>query len=193
MSNCTIYVVRHGRTTANASGLLLGRADPELDPTGYEQAKRLATVVPEDAYVLASPLKRTQQTAAALTETVHTDERLIELDYGHWDLRPVREVTADEWSHWRANIGFCPPEGESIEALTERVSNLLDEIAHDPPAPTVALVTHVSPIKAALAWALGVGPEVCWRSTVAQASVMTIGVTARRPSLHGFNFTHHLD
>ncbi|GIT00712.1 MAG: hypothetical protein CM1200mP26_24240 [Acidimicrobiales bacterium] len=54
------------------------------------------------------------------------------------------------------------------------------------------VVTHVSPIKAALAWALGVGDEVAWRTFVAPASVMTVGAGPAGPSLRGFNDTAHL-
>ena len=54
------------------------------------------------------------------------------------------------------------------------------------------VVTHVSPIKAALAWALGVGDEVAWRTFVAPASVMTVGAGPTGPSLRGFNDTAHL-
>jgi len=53
----------------------------------------------------------------------------------------------------------------------------------------IVVVTHVSPIKASLAWALGVGDEVAWRSYVATASITTIG---DGPSLHRFNDTSHL-
>ena len=57
----------------------------------------------------------------------------------------------------------------------------------------MVVVTHVSPIKAAVAWAMGVGDEVSWRMFVAPASVTRIAVGDRGPSLHGFNDVAHLD
>jgi hypothetical protein len=54
-------------------------------------------------------------------------------------------------------------------------------------------VTHVSPIKAAVAWALGVGDEVAWRLFVAPASITRIAVSGARRSLHSFNEIAHLD
>ena len=81
-----LIVVRHGRTDANASGLLLGRRlDPGLDALGEQQAAALAAAVPRPARVISSPLQRTRQTAAAFGCPVEVDERWIELDYGALD------------------------------------------------------------------------------------------------------------
>jgi broad specificity phosphatase PhoE len=56
----------------------------------------------------------------------------------------------------------------------------------------VVVVTHVSPIKAAVAWALGVGDEVAWRMWVGPASITRIGVADAVPSLRSFNEIGHL-
>ncbi len=82
--------------------------------------------------------------------------------------------------------------GESFNELGARVSAVLDDLAVDAVDGHVVAVTHVSPVKAALAWALGVGIEVSWRSFVAQASITKIGITDRGPSLHSFNSEAHL-
>ena len=60
-----LLLVRHGRTDANAQGLLLGRLDPPLSDEGRAQAAALAARIPRDARVIASPLLRTRQTAEA--------------------------------------------------------------------------------------------------------------------------------
>ncbi len=189
-----IHVVRHGRTEANASGLLLGRADPDLDDVGRAQAARVAGSVPADALVVSSPLSRTFQTAMALApeDQIRVDERLIELDYGDFDLRPLSEIPAETWAAWRADPHFAPPNGESLHALGERVWAALDELAAEAVDRDVVVVTHVSPIKAAVAWALEVGMEISWRSHVAQASIARIAVSDRGRSLHAFNDVSHL-
>jgi broad specificity phosphatase PhoE len=188
----TLYVVRHGRTEANASGLLLGRADPELDEVGRAQAARIAAALPPGARVVSSPLARCRQTAEALAAHPETDDRLLEMDYGDFDLTPVAEVSDEVWAVWRSDPDFRPPNGESHRELGERVGAVLDELCADAASGDVIVVTHVSPIKASLAWALGVGIEVSWRCFVAQASITRIGVTDRGPSLHTFNQTDHL-
>lgn len=200
-----IVVVRHGRTASNASGLLLGRADPPLDDVGRDQAGRLAVALGRVDRVVSSPLGRARQTAAAIAEgsggaEVEVDERFVELDYGAWDQRPVADVTAEEWARWRADVTWAPPGGESLVDLGRRVRDGLGSLAAEATEGTVVVVTHVSPVKAAVAWALGVGDEVSWRCFVAPASVTRIavgpagrtGVGAGRPSLVSFNEVHHL-
>jgi broad specificity phosphatase PhoE len=54
------------------------------------------------------------------------------------------------------------------------------------------VVSHVSPIKAAVAWALGVGDEITWRMWVAPASITRIGCSGPAPSLRSFNELAHL-
>ena len=51
-----LIVVRHGRTEANARGLLLGRLDVDLDEVGRRQAKELAATVGPVDRVISSPL-----------------------------------------------------------------------------------------------------------------------------------------
>ena len=189
----TLYVCRHGRTEANASGLLLGRADPDLDHLGRVQAGAIAAAVPSPAMVVSSPLGRCRQTADAFGVPVEIDDRLVELDYGEFDLRPLRDIPPETWRRWREDPGFRPPGGETLVELGERVGSALGDLAARAAVDDVAVVTHVSPIKAALAWALQVGVDVSWRCFVAQASITEIGFSPTGPSLRLFNGVSHLD
>ena len=184
-----LVLVRHGRTTANATGLLLGRADPPLDEHGVQQAAALAAVVAGARRVVCSPLRRARETAAALGLPVEVDERWIELDYGDFDGRPISEVPADVWATWRADTGFAPPGGESLAARGVRVRAACEDLAEEAAEADVVVVSHVSPIKAAVAWALGVGDELSWRLHVAPASVTRITVRAGYGVLTSFNWT----
>ncbi len=192
----TIYIVRHGRTEANARSLLLGRADPALDETGRDQAARLAAALPDGARVITSPLRRCHQTALAIADAAgveaEVDERFVELDYGDLDLTPLADVPPELWASWRADPHFRPAGGETLAELSVRVGDGLDELSAEAVDGDVVVVTHVSPVKAALAWALAVGIEVSWRCFVAQASISRIGMTSRGPSLHSFNDESHL-
>jgi broad specificity phosphatase PhoE len=189
-----LIVVRHGRTEANASGLLLGRRlDPGLDDLGVRQAAALARSLPTPARIISSPLLRTRQTAAALGQAVEVDERWVELDYGDLDGTPLRDVPADVWSAWRADPSWAPAGGESLVDLGTRVRAACAELVEEAARQDVVVVTHVSPVKAALAWALGVGDEVSWRAYVAPASITRIATGGPNPSLHAFNGCAHLD
>jgi broad specificity phosphatase PhoE len=184
-----LVLVRHGRTAANAGGLLLGRADPPLDEHGAGQAAALAGSVAGARRVVCSPLRRARETAAALGLPVTVDERWVELDYGELDGRPITDVPADLWERWRADVGFAPPGGESLAALGARVRAACDDLAAEAAGSDVVVVSHVSPIKAAVAWALGVGDELSWRLHVAPASVTRIAVRDGRGVLTAFNWT----
>lgn len=188
-----LTIVRHGRTAANASGLLLGRRlDPGLDDLGQRQAVALAQVLRADR-VVCSPLLRARETAAPLGMPVEVDERWAEIDYGELDGVPLSEVPLDIWARWRSDASFQPPGGESIAALGERVRPALEELIEDSKRREVVVVTHVSPVKAAAAWALGVGNEVAWRMWCAPGSITRIGTAGQLPSLHAYNVTSHLD
>ena len=188
-----LIVVRHGRTEANASGLLLGRRlDPGLDELGRRQAVALGSVLPAGR-VISSPLLRTRETAEALGRPVEIDERWIELDYGHLDGTPLGEVPTEVWVRWRDDPAWAPAGGESLVELGQRIREACGAVAAEAAERDVIVVTHVSPVKAALAWALGVGDEISFRAYVAPASITTIATRGPRPSLHSFNGCAHLD
>jgi broad specificity phosphatase PhoE len=192
-----LLLVRHGQTSLNAEGRLAGRLDVGLTDRGRSQAARAAAGVRAfgtPARIIASPLQRARDTAAAIGGEVEVDERWVELDYGELDGLPLSEVPAGLWEAWRADASHVPPGGESLAQLSVRVEAACEELAATTgPEDLVVVVSHVSPIKAAAAWALGVGPETSWRMFVAPASISLVVAGPRAPSLHLFNQTSHLE
>jgi broad specificity phosphatase PhoE len=183
-----LYLVRHGETAPNVAGALLGRSDPPLTDRGRAQAAALARLLPRPDRLVSSPLRRARDTAAALGAAVEVDERWIELDYGAFDGASPEAVPADAWRRWREDPGFVPDGGgESLAALGDRVRAACDDLVADAAAGTVVVVTHVSPVKAAIAWALDVGDLVAWRLWVEDAAVARVEVTPHGPVLRSFN------
>jgi broad specificity phosphatase PhoE len=96
----TIFLCRHGETVLNASGRLRGLSDPDLDAAGREEAEALATTLAptRPVAIVASPLRRTLQTAEAIAAacalTVEMCNDLIDRDFGPQNGRLVDEVTA---------------------------------------------------------------------------------------------------
>ena len=187
-----LIIARHGRTVANAAGELLGRRDPGLDATGEVQAAAIGRALANADRVVASPLRRCQETAAAIGLPVETDERFIELDYGVLEGTRVADVPAATWAAWRADTAWRPDDGESLDDLAARVWAALADLLEEAATRDVVVVSHVSPIKAAVAWAIGAGIETQWRCFVDQASISRIAVRGAAPSLHSFNEVHHL-
>jgi broad specificity phosphatase PhoE len=189
-----LIVVRHGQTHANASGLLLGHADPSLDATGRAQASAVAAALsplPEGTRIMSSPLRRARETASIIAgeSPIEIDDRWIELDYGAFDGTPIGEVPPETWAQWRSDPEFAPEGGETLRALGSRVAFACDGLLPDIADGDVIVVTHVSPVKAAVAWSLGVGDEVAWRTFVAPGSITRIGARQGRPVLLSFNET----
>lgn len=185
-----LILVRHGQTAANADGLILGRADPPLNDLGRRQAEAIAGALARPHRVVSSPLRRARQTAAAFGVEVQTDERWIELDYGALDGVPAASVAEEVWKRWRADASFVPAGGESLAALGVRVRAGCEELAAEAAERDVVVVTHVSPVKAAIAWALDVGDDVAWRLFVEDAAVCRIEMGHDGPRLLAFNELH---
>lgn len=190
-----IIFVRHGQTTTNAEGLLVGRGDPALTALGERQARSLGFALGSVHEVWTSPLSRARRTAElawpALTPNVH--EEFIEVDYGRWDGRPVDEVTSEQWRALEQHHDLAFDGGESLADVDRRVHAALDELLDDDASylhrthEHLAIVSHVSPIKSAVTWALGVAGSAAWRTRLNNGSFTTMVVRARRPTLVHFN------
>jgi broad specificity phosphatase PhoE len=196
-----LILARHGRTTANAQRLLLGRMDLPLDEVGLEQAAAVGAAIAragtKPVRVIASPLGRTVATAAAVAAAcgvaeVETDDRWIEVDYGDFDGEPLADVPSEVWQHWRSNSAWTPPNGESLADVGVRVRAACEELVAVAATDDVVVVSHVSPIKAAVAWAVGTGDQTAWRLFCDVASISRIRTTGDQPTLVSWNETSHL-
>ncbi len=187
-----LILVRHGRTPANAAGLLQGRLDQDLDDVGRAQAVAVAAYVEATVTVdavVSSPLQRARQTAEAFGLPVELDDRWLELAYGDYEGTPHSDVPSEVWQRWREDTSFTPPGGESLAALDARVRRSCDALRERATDENVVVVSHVSPMKSAVAWALGVGVGISFNCHLDHASVCRIAMRAGRPILQTFNET----
>jgi broad specificity phosphatase PhoE len=188
-----LVLVRHGRTEANAARRLQGRLDLPLDTVGIEQVAGVAEWLGRPDRVVSSPLLRARQTAEAFNVPYEVDDRWIELDYGTLDGVPVADVAEEIWSEWRGDSHYRPGGGESLSSMRVRVVAAAEELLADAEKRLIVVTTHVSPIKAAITWALGVDVCVGWRCHLDQASVCRILAGPNGPVLLGFNETRRGD
>ncbi|WP_066299522.1 histidine phosphatase family protein [Arthrobacter luteolus] len=199
----TVILVRHGRTTANASGLLAGRTPGvSLDDVGRDQAdatgKRLA-VVPLVG-VVSSPLERCRQTAQFIlaqqqgTPHAPVDDALTECDYGQWQGQTLADLAKEDlWKVVQTQPSAVVfPGGESMAAMQARAVAAIRrhdaafEAEHGPGAVWVA-VSHGDIIKSVLADALGMHLDMFQRIDVGPASVSIVRYGAGRPTVHATN------
>jgi probable phosphoglycerate mutase len=190
-----LILVRHGESVANAQGLLLGRTDAELTELGRAQAAAVPVLLTRPVVeVRSSPLARARDTAdlLGLGVPVTVDDRWVEVDYGEFECQPLGGIPAEVWQRWQRDRGFRPAGGESLTEVDERVEAACAELFAADGAGArrtdgdVVVVSHVTPIKAAVAWALGT-TDLYWRLFLRTASVTRIGWNRDAPILHGFN------
>ena len=189
-----LVLVRHGEAAGNAARLLLGQGESPLTALGQAQAAAIGGVLGPVSRLVTSPLGRATQTAAALglDVPVEVDQRWIEVDYGEFDGQALGDVPAEVWRRWRADPSYRPPGGESLAEVGVRVRAACEELFASDGAGAradadVVVVSHVSPIKAAVAWALGTGDQVAWRLYLAPGSITRISWGVDAPLLQRYN------
>lgn len=186
-----LILLRHGRTPANAEGLLQGRLDQDLDEVGLEQAAAAFEFISGtgaiDA-VVASPLKRAQQTAGVFGMPIETDDRWMEMSFGEYEGMPYREVPRDVWRRWRDDPDFTPAGGESLASVDIRVRSACSDLAERAETSNIVVVSHVTPMKAAVAWVLDVA-DISATSHLDQAAICRVSFRGGRPVLTTFNET----
>jgi probable phosphomutase (TIGR03848 family) len=188
----TVLLVRHGLTDANTGGVLAGwTPGVHLSDAGREQvgalAERLAPV--PVAGIVASPLDRCQETAAAIAAdrhalSVQTDDRLGECKYGDWQGQPLKTLAKDPlWKVVQAHPSAVRfPGGES---LVETQARAIESVrAHNNAFgddATWIAVSHGDVIKAILADALGMHLDAFQRIQVDPSSLSVVRYTQLRP------------
>ncbi len=184
-----VVLVRHGRTTANASGVLAGWSpDVHLDEVGVEQARRVGErLAPlRLSAVVASPLERTRETAASIADAqrrrivVETDERIGECHYGDWTGKKLTDLAREPL--WKTVQGrpsaVTFPEGESMLHMQHRAVAAVHAWNERVGARGLyVIVSHGDVIKSILSDALGMHLDSFQRIVVDPGSVSVVRYT----------------
>ncbi|GIH90647.1 bifunctional RNase H/acid phosphatase [Planobispora siamensis] len=200
----TLILLRHGETPMSVERRFSGIGDPELTPDGRAQAEAAAARLSREPYgvqaIVSSPLKRARATAEAVAARtgleVIVEEGLREADFGEWEGHTFTEIQRrwpDELAAWLADPSVAPPGGESFEAVAERVRATGDKLVERYEGRTVLAVSHVTPIKTLLRFALMAPPAALYRMHLDLACVSLIEYYADGPAVvKAFNDTAHL-
>ncbi len=144
-----LFLIRHPAPEV-APGICYGRTDLALATDAAAAATRIRPQVPADLPVYCSPLRRCRELAAALHPVPIHDDRLMEMNFGEWEMRPWQHIQREAIDGWAADpLGYAPPGGESVGELQRRVHGFLNEIvAQD--INRALLVTHSGVMKVLL-------------------------------------------
>jgi probable phosphomutase (TIGR03848 family) len=191
----TLILLRHGRSSANAAGVLAGRTPGvELDESGRTQAARLVerlAGVPL-AEVVCSPALRCEQTVAPLLAdrglTPTTEEGLAEVDYGSWTNRALKDLGKEPlWRVVQAHPSAAVfPDGEGLAGMQARAVAAIRRhdaritAAHGPRSVWLAC-SHGDVIKSILADALASHLDNFQRIVVDPCSISVVQYTETRP------------
>ncbi|MDQ3627662.1 MAG: bifunctional RNase H/acid phosphatase [Actinomycetota bacterium] len=182
----TLVLLRHGVTDRTVARLFCGSggSDPGLNDLGREQAARAGAWLRRRGgidVVVSSPLRRTRETAAIVTEglalPVTLDDGLAEAAFGEWDgltFDQVRDRYPADLETWLSSPQAAPTGGESYPSVHRRVQAVKARLMLAHPGRTILAVSHVTPIKMLTRDGLDAPMHVIHRLQIAPASFTTI-------------------
>ncbi len=183
----TLLLVRHGVTQQSVEHRFSGMNgfDPPLIDLGIRQAEAAAEELARRGgaeVIVCSPLQRTRQTAAIITQRLGLGDPVVvdgiaEADFGEWDslnFAEVKERWPDELAAWMASTEVAPPGGESFAQVRRRVDAARAEIVEAFPRKRVLAVSHVTPIKVLVQLVLEAPASSAYRFELAPCSLTTL-------------------
>jgi probable phosphoglycerate mutase len=190
----TIFLVRHV-PHAQQGRVLVGDTPVPLADGAEARFARLGERFRAERLdaVIASPLDRTQRTAAAIAAAaglaVETDPDLREVEFGAWTGKSFAELEQDPaWRRWCADKALSrPPGGESMVEVKARMFRAVERARARWPDGRIALVSHGDPIKSAVCHYLGLALDFLLRFEVEPASLSVLAVGDWGAKLHRLN------
>lgn len=191
-----ILLIRHGENEWVSSGRLAGRtAGVHLNDKGRNQSAALVAFLQRQPIhaIYSSPLDRCIETAQPLADArnmhVHTEDDLIEVDYGEWMGRDLKDLAKQpEWSlvqHYPSTFHF--PGGESLRAVQQRAISAMERIYAAHPNQVVAVFSHGDVIRTLLAHFTGTALDLFQRVQISTCSVSVVAQFGNHPVVLSVN------
>lgn len=192
-----LYLIRHGQTQANVSGVFCGSSDIALTAEGERQAQhvgRQLASVPLDA-LIHTDMRRSRDTAAIIAHgrelMMETQPLLQEMAFGDWEMRHHKELEASQAEGYRA---WCQdwqkadvPQGESFTDFTLRIRQALQQLHLRPQVSRLAIVAHQGSLSLLLAMMLKLAPSDMWRFPFKQGCLCEIDLSHGACVIQRFN------
>jgi broad specificity phosphatase PhoE len=188
MTETRFWLIRHAIVEENARLVLYGTMDVGLCPISLEEQvpvyRALAARLPRNAAWLVTPLSRTRRTAEAIFAAGYprvkpaVEPALTEQALGEWQGLAHAELparlTLPKHAFWPLGGEERPPGGESMADVIARVGAALERLAAAREGQDVVIVSHGGAIRAAVAHALGIGPDNALHLSVQNLSLTRI-------------------
>ncbi|WP_157961093.1 histidine phosphatase family protein [Lutibacter citreus] len=146
-----IYLIRH-TTPKIEKGICYGQADLDVDNTFEKEINVILKSITfdENTVVYSSPLKRCVKLAHKFSKDIITDDRLMELNFGDWELLKWDDLPKKESNIWMNNFVIeSTPNGEAYIDLAKRANEVFNEITSSS-AKKLIITTHAGVIRSIL-------------------------------------------
>lgn len=168
----SVHLIRHP-AVAVPPGICYGQSDVALVAPVETLASDLRTQLPASFTLLASPLTRCRLLAEALGAPRY-DARLMEIDFGAWEMRAYDDIPRELIDEWAADpLDFCAHGGESVRQMADRaIAALQEALAEEPRA--LVIVGHAGPLRALAGHLQGMCPEKWMQLGFAPGSLLRL-------------------
>ncbi len=198
----TIYLIRHGQTTANVAKRFSGHWDVDLTDEGQEQALRAQKALKDVHFDAAycSDLKRAKMTAEIILEghdevTLKTESQFREMNFGTWEgqtFKEIKKVYPNEFQKWLDDYErFKTPEGESVFEMYERVVEQFERILalynKDEDTSRILIVAHGGVLQALLSYFCYRDTSGYWKFRIDNCGINIVEYVMGMPVIKGIN------
>ena len=178
-----IFLINH-TTPQVPQGLCYGQLDLEPSDSFYTEVERLESLLPdtEPDICYSSPLSLCRKLSGNLCpeQTVHYDDRLLDLNYGQWEGQYWDHIDPMELHQWSQQFTHvAPPRGESYNDLFQRCITFWEKLMEQP-IRQAYIVTHGEVIRVLLVHILGMPLQNIFRLQVDYNSVSMIHFTGNQ-------------
>lgn len=166
-----LFLVRHGQTSANESGLFYGSTDLPLTDRGIEQGRQVGDYLAAVRFgqIHTSLLQRAQQTARLVVPDgiiTSSDARLNEMHFGNWEMRHHSSIAEEEPQAWQSWVddwqNVTPGGGEPFSRFAERVTGVADDFTQQQDDGDILVVAHQGVLSLMLAHWLHMPVAAMW-------------------------------
>jgi alpha-ribazole phosphatase len=186
-----LYLVRHTQPDI-APGICYGQTDIALWPNNHAEFEAVHNKLAhlESARIFTSPLQRCRLLAekfAHLGRITH-DTRLMELDFGDWEMQPWDAIPGGVIEEWAEDhVLRAPPNGESFAALHQRCKAFLTEVSTNLQDENVIVFTHAGAIRAMLSELLSLPLHHAFKLQADYGSISLLKLSAETTTLLKLN------